>query len=239
MNPKPLALLLGIAGAAALSFATGAELNHTAPAKVSLAGLWRLNPDLSDDPYKAVASKRESAGNRPMGGGGGPVGRGPGTGGGTATGGGTVIDAGEVLGDIFGRASGKTGGAAGKGDRPAGDPEPATMRVPLDSFLATLEQFEIQQQPDALTITTEEEANTCKPAEPGQAPVPGGELGERHCGWKGDTWVIEIKAPDDVMRTNRYELRKGGRQLVVVSEVRGGKDPLSGLKIRRVYERML
>lgn len=232
MNTRPSSFLLGIVGTAALSLATGAELKHTAPANVSLAGLWQINRNLSDDPIKAVENKRrDRAGGGSMGGGG-PVG-----GGGRR--GGTVIDAGDVLGDIFGRASGKTPGTAGRGDRPEGDPEPSTMRVPLDSFLATLDQFEIRQEPDALTIATEAEASTCKPAEPGQAPVPGGELGARRCGWKGDTWVTEVKAPDEVVRTNRYELKNGGRQLVMISEVKGGKDPLSGLRIRRVYDRLL
>ena len=114
------------------------------------------------------------------------------------------------------------------------------MRVPLDSFLATLEQFEIQQGRSSLTIATVEEESTCRPADPGRAPVPGGELGERKCGWQGDTWVTEITAPNGVVRTNRYELKKEGRQLVMTSEIKGGKtEPLSGLRIKRVYDRVL
>lgn len=236
MKTKPSIVLLGIVGTAALSLAAGAELKHTAPPKVSLAGLWQLNPDLSDDPYKAVEEKRrDSAGGSPTGGG--PVGRG-------STGsrqGGIVIDAGDILNGVFGgTVGGRTaGGGGGTSDRPAGDPEPSSMRIPLDSFLATLEQFEIAQQPDSLTIATVDETSTCKPADPGQAPLPGGELGERRCGWQGDTWVTEIKAPNGVIRTNRYDLRKGGRQLVMISEIKGGKTPLSGLRIKRVYERVL
>jgi hypothetical protein len=113
------------------------------------------------------------------------------------------------------------------------------MRMPLDSFLATQEQFEIKQQPDSLTIATVEETSTCKPADPGKAPVPGGDLGTRRCGWQGSTWVTEITAPNDVVRTNRYELRKGGKQLVMTSEIKGGKSELSGLRIKRVYDRVL
>lgn len=113
------------------------------------------------------------------------------------------------------------------------------MRVPLDSFLATLEEFEIAQEPDSLTIATVDEKTTCKPADPGQAPVPGGELGDRKCGWRGSTWVTEITAPDGVIRTNRYELKKDGRQLVMTSEIKGRKTELSGLRIKRVYDRVL
>jgi hypothetical protein len=234
MKTRPSMLLLGIVGMAVLRVAAGAELKHTAPAKVDLAGLWKINPDLSDDPHEAVATKRsESAGGRPTGGG--PGGGGGGTG---RRRGGIVIDAGDVLDGVFGgTVGGSTGG--GTSDRPAGDPEPSSMRMPLDSFLATAEQFEISQRPDSLTIATVDETATCKPADPGKAPLPGGELGERRCGWQGDTWVMEVKDPDGVTRVNRYELKKGGRQLAMVSEIKGGKSPLSGLRVRRVYDRVL
>ena len=240
MKTRPSIFLLGVLGTAVLSLATGAELKHTAPATVNLAGLWKINADLSDDPYAAVENKRRDSagGSRTGGGGGGPMGGRTGS-----RRGGIVIDAGDVLDGVFGGSTGGTvGGRTGGGgtsDRPAGDPEPSTMRIPLDSFLATLEQFEIAQKPDSLTITTEDDASTCKPADPGHAPLPGGELGDRKCGWQGDTWVTEIKAPNDVTRTNRYELKKGGRQLVLTSEIKGGKTPLSGLRIKRVYERVL
>jgi hypothetical protein len=237
MKTKPSILLLGIVGTAVLSLAAGAELKHTAPAKVDLAGLWKINPDLSDDPYEAVEKKRrDSAGDSPTGG---------------RTGsrrGGIVIDAGDILEGVLGGSRGSTGGAAGgrrsgggggTSDRPEGDPEPSSMRVPLDSFLATLDQFEIAQKPDSLTIATVEETSTCKPADPGEAPLPGGELGQRKCGWQGDTWVTEIKAPDGVTRTNRYELKKDGQQLVMISEMKGGKGQLAGLRIKRVYDRVL
>jgi hypothetical protein len=241
MKTKPSILLVVIVGTAVLNVAAGAELKHTAPAKVDLAGLWKINPDLSDDPYAAVEKKRrDSAGGSPTGGG--PVGGSTGS-----RRGGIVIDAGDVLDGVFGgTVGGSTGGTVGgrrsgggTSDRPAGDPEPSSMRIPLDSFLATREQFEIAQQPDSLTIATVDEQSTCKPADPGQAPLPGGELGDRRCGWQGDTWVTELKEPNGVIRTNRYELKKGGRQLVMISEIKGGKTPLSGLRIKRVYDRVL
>jgi len=233
-------LLFGIAGIAILSLAVGAELKHTAPAKTDLSGLWKINPDLSDDAYQAVEKKRQDStgGGRSSGG---PVGRRPST-----LPGGIVIDAGDILDGVFGgTTSGSAGGtvggrrsSGGASDRPADDPEPYSMRAPLDSFLATIDQFEIAQAPDSLKITTVDETSACKPAAPGKAPVPGGELGERKCGWQGDTWVIEITAPNGVIRTNRYELRKSGRQLVLTSEIKGGKSELAGLRIKRVYDRV-
>jgi len=242
MKTSPAIVLFGILGTAVV--ATGAELKHAPPAKVDLSGLWKINPDLSDDPYEAVEKKRrastEGRGTR----GGGPMGGG--RSGGTRLPGGIVVDSGDgVFGDVFGgtvvtgTARGTVGGGGGGGnrDRPAGDPEPSSMRVPLDSFLATVDQFEISQAPDSLTIASDDGTTTCKPAEPGQAPLPGGDPGDRRCGWKGDTWVTEIKAPNGLIRTNRYELKKGGKQLVMISEMEGGKSELSGLRIKRVYER--
>jgi hypothetical protein len=228
--------LFGIAGMAILSLAAGAELKHTAPPKTDLSGLWKINPDLSDDAHQAVEKKRQDSagGGRSSGG---PIGRRPST-----LPGGIVIDAGDILdGVLGGTTSGSAGGrrsSGGASDRPADDPEPYSMRAPLDSFLATVEQFEIAQAPDSLKITTEDETSACKPAAPGQAPVPGGELGQRRCGWQGDTWVTEITAPNGVIRTNRYDLRKDGRQLVLTSEIKGGKSDLAGLRIKRVYDRM-
>jgi hypothetical protein len=237
MRATPSTLLLfGIVAAAILGVAAGAELKHTAPARVNLAGLWKINPDLSDDPDKAVEKRRRDNTERSRGGG--PIGGRTGT-----RGGGIVIDAGEILNDILGGTAGggRTAGGGGGGarDRPAGDPEPYSMRVPLDSFLATVEQFEIAQEPDSLAIATVEETSVCKPTDPGQAPVPGGELGERRCGWRGDAWVTEVTAPNGVIRTNRYELEKDGRQLVMTSEIKGAKAELSGLRIKRVYDRLL
>jgi hypothetical protein len=228
-------LLLGIAAAAVMGLAVGAEMKHTPPANVSLAGLWRLDPDLSDDPHKAVEKRRDDNVR------GGPASGGPARSRGGTQVGGIVIDAGDILGGVLGGTTSGSSGGGGRGtnDRPAGDPEPVSMRVPLDSFLATLEQFEIQQSRDSLTIATEEQEITCKPADPGQAPVPGGELGQRRCGWQGDTWVTEVTAHDGVIRTNRYELKKDGRQLVMTSEIKGAKTELSGLRIKRVYDRVL
>lgn len=225
MKFTPSMLLLGIA-----TLAVGAEMKQVPPANVSLAGLWRINPDLSDDPRKAVEKRRSDNV------GGGPASSGPARSRGGTQVGGIVIDAGDILGGVLGGST-SSGGGRGTNDRPAGDPEPVTMRVPLDAFLATLEQFEITQARDSLTIATEEGENTCKPADPGKAPVPGGELGPRRCGWQGDTWVTEVTAPDGVIRTNRYELKSGGRQLVMTSEVKGGKTELAGLRIKRIYDR--
>ena len=229
-----LAIVAGVAGA---SVAMAGELKTTAPAKVNLTGLWKINEKLSDDPQTVVSKKKEDSS------GGGPI-----RGGGGTRGGATIDPGGGIFGDIgatigrggvtIGRGGGAGGGSTGSADRPDGDPQ-SNMKVPLDSFLATREQLEFNQQPDAITISSVEDSSTCKPGVVAKAPTPSGDMVDLRCGWDGSAWVTELKEPDGVTRTNRYELRRGGEQLVMISEVKGGHTQMSGLKIKRVYDRMV
>jgi len=230
---KLTTVLLAIAAGAAANVAL-ADLKPEAPKNVNLTALWKINPELSDDPQKILAKRRDDADN------GGGYGGGPSTGRrGGASGG---IDAGDIFGGVITGTIDKGGIHPGTGgsapDRPAGDPS-STMRVPLDSFLATREQFEVEQRPDAFTIRTVDETSTCKPGEPSKVPLQSGEMVEQRCGWKGDVFVVELVSEDGVTRSNRYELRKSNRQLVMTSEIKGGKGQLRGLQIKRVYDRMV
>jgi hypothetical protein len=221
--------LFAVVAAAGVSVAI-AGLASSPPRNVNLAALWKINPDLSDDPQKAVSKKRaESSSSGP-------------TGARRRGGGNTGIDVGDIFGGgtvIIGGGVPR-GGGGGSGDRPADDPDqPESMRMPLDWFLATREELEIEQQPDAVTIRTLEDTSTCKPAQADKVPVPNGEMVDRHCGWQGSAFVVELKSGDGITRLNRYELRKNGQQLIVTSEVKGGHGQLSGLQIKRVYERAL
>jgi hypothetical protein len=237
MKIKLTTALLAMVTAAGMSVAS-VGLKATAPQNVDLTALWKINEKLSDDPQEVLARKRDegvSGGSGAPAGPAGPAGPG-GVGRGRVS---TDIDVGDIFGGTIGGHVG--GGRRGRGgSREADDPEPSTsMRVPLDSFLATREQFEIEQHPDALTFRTLDETTTCKPAEPDKAPLPGGELVDRRCGWQGAAFVIELKAPDGVTRINRYELRKSNQQLVMTSQVKGGRGRLRGLQIRRVYDRLV
>jgi hypothetical protein len=238
MGVRLTTTVLAVAACVAGVSVAAADLKRAAPKDVDLTGLWKLNPELSDDPQQVVTKKRKDNTD------GGPISGGRRGGGVTVGTGGT----GDVFGDIL---AGTIGGTIGRGgtvrrtgggesDRPEGDPEPTdTRRVPLDSFLATREQLEIDQQPEAVTISSVDEASTCKPGETNKAPTPSGELVDLRCGWKGDTWVTELKAPDGVTRVTRYELRKKDQQLVMISEVKGGKTEFAGLQIKRVYDRIV
>jgi hypothetical protein len=215
-----------------------ADLKPTAPKDVNLTALWKINPQLSDDPRNVLAKKRDE-GSSPApstSGPGGPSSPGyPGGRGGHSTGG---IDAGDIFGGTISGTIGHGRRGGGQEDRPAEDPAP-TSSMPLDSFLATREQFEIEQRADALTVRTVDEESTCKPGETAKVPMQSGELVDQRCGWEGGTFVIETKTPDGVTRTNRYQLRNNDKQLVMVSSIKGGRGQLRGVQIKRVYERLV
>lgn len=233
MNARLTTTLLAALGVAGMDVAL-ADLKSIPPKNVDLTGLWKLNPELSDDPQKAVETKRsDSAGSGTMRrrGSGGP--------------GGIVIGNGKVGGTISmpdwpGTGGGGASTKGGTSDRPDDDPEPSTMKMPLDSFLATREEFEIQQTPQEVKINTLEDSQTCKAAVPSKAPVPGGDMATQRCGWDGSAWVVELQIPgDELKRITRYQLRKKGTQLAMVTAIKGGKTPLSGLEIERVYDRIV
>jgi|GEM_PF-2097434 len=232
MKIKLTTSLLATIATAGVSVAI-AGLKDSPPKNVDLTALWKINPEESDDPQKVIAKKRKDSDNgrgnsRNRGSGGGN----PGTDVGDVFGG--VIFGGVIFG---GGAGAKRGGDS---DRPDEDPAPQqSMRVPLDSFLATREQFEIEQQPDELTIRDFEETSTCKPGELTKVPLQSGELVEQRCGWDGDVFVMELMSPDGVKRAHRYELRNKDKQLVVTSQVKGGSGHLADLRIRRVYDRIV
>ena len=231
MNIKLTTALLALASVAGGDVAL-ADLKPAAPKAVNLTAIWKINAELSEDPQQVLAKRRdESSGrgsNRSM----------PRGGTGTGTGG---IDAGDILaGTISGSISRGRGARNSGSDRPDEDPEPqSSTRMPLDSFLATREQFEIEQRPDALTVRTIDETSTCKPSQTGQVRMPNGDLLEQRCGWDGSAFVTELKSPDGVTRVTRYELRKSDQQLVLTNQIKGGRGQMRGLQIRRVYDRLV
>jgi hypothetical protein len=208
------------------------ELKTAAPKDINLTAIWQINPKLSDDPQQVLSGKQdESRGHTHT-----PQ---------PKTGGGSKVGPFDVdVGDIFGNGTMSGGVTVGRGarrgdsDRPDDDPEPTNRRVPLDSFLATRDQFEIEQSAEGFTVRTVDETNTCKPGEASKVPMQSGELVDQRCGWDGSVFVVEIKSPDGVTRSNRYQTQDGGKRLVMVSEIKGGRGQLRGMHIKRVYDRL-
>jgi len=231
MKTKLTTTLIAIVAVVGIDVAAAGDLKTAPPKDVNLTAIWQINPKLSDDPREVLSGKRDESRSRtpssPQ-----------------RTGGGSKVGPFDVdVGDVFGNGTMSGGVRVGRGsqqggDRPDDDPEPTNMRVPLDSFMATREQFEIEQHPEAFTVRTVDETNTCKPGEPSKVPLQSGELVDQRCGWDGAAFVVEVKSPDGVTRTNRYQTQDGGKRLVMVSEIKGGRGQLRGMHIRRVYDRL-
>jgi hypothetical protein len=228
-----------------------AGLKPTAPKNVDLSGLWQINPDLSDDPQQLLDKKRAKSmgrhgrgmgGRRGMDGGwggGGAGGRGGGPGGGW--GGGTGGSSG---GGPSGGAGGSGGGGHSGHHRDDGDSDDSehsgdSPRPEVDPMLATQEQLDIRQQPSALTFSGIEASSTCTTGAAAQVSMPDGNLADRQCGWKGKKFIVELKSPKGLTRTDQYELTKKADQLIVITKFEGGRGPLSGLKIKRTYDRIV
>ena len=58
---------------------------------------------------------------------------------------------------------------------------------------------------------------------------------DRSSGWKGDAFVVKYDVKDGPRATRSYELNDGGKQLIVTTEVSGGRG--GSMKLRTVYER--
>ena len=112
------------------------------------------------------------------------------------------------------------------------------MQAALEQLVAQ-EQLDIRQDIHSLTFANIEQTNTCKIGQAAQVPTPDGNLADRQCGWKRKKFVVEMKSPNGLTRTDQYELAKGDNQLIVVTELAGSRLPLSGVKIRRTYDRVV
>jgi hypothetical protein len=116
--------------------------------------------------------------------------------------------------------------------RQRGEPDASTQRM-----LATKESLEIMRQDGALTLKDDDDDTTCKPGELAQVSMPNGTVADRRCGWDHKTFVVELKPSQGFSRIEPYALSPDGRQLILTTELKGGRGPLSGIKIKRVYDR--
>jgi hypothetical protein len=225
--------LLGVLSCASAS----AGLKAQAPKDVDLTGSWNINTQLSDDPQKILKERRAQARPSLHGGFGGMRGSDAGSSGGIPGSGGRG-GMGRPTGSEPGGMRGGSGGWDERGvdaeDRSGerGEPDASTQRM-----LATRESLEIVQQDGALTLKDDDGDTTCKPDEVAQVSMPNGTVGDRRCGWDRKAFVVELKPPQGISRNERYELSPDGRQLVLTTELKGGRGPMSGIKIKRVYDR--
>jgi len=179
------------------------------PSHLDLSGQWQLNESLSDDPAAVMRQRGSSGGGmRHHGGGmGGGMG-GPGGMGGSGHHG----------------AGGSGGGWSGRGPRHGQDKE----------FLARPEHLSIQQHTSTLKLIADGVPTDFEYGEKVIASVQGG-AAERSSGWQGQDFVVKFKVNEGPTATRSYELGDGGKQLIVHTEVSGGRGGTH--KLRSVYER--
>jgi hypothetical protein len=104
----------------------------------------------------------------------------------------------------------------------------------LPDFLSQPASLTIKQAPQELALEADGVSTTFVYGEKVVASVKGG-TAERVSGWKGSDFIVKYNVTDGPVATRSYEVGDGGRQLIVTTDVEGGRVPK--LEFRTVYER--
>lgn len=222
-------------GAAAVLAGCAGGPKAEAPAGVSLAGSWRLNHSLSDDPQRVIAKmqaqalkiiSRASAGmdDVPRGGPAGAVGRGDRGGAGDAQ----APDANPAL---------TPDEPAPGGGRVTHRPDPlrySPMMNALKAVLARGDFLTVRQSSEELVF---DYGTTARTFTPGAHSVVSAQMGvaDQTSGWEGREYAIYIKAQLGPNIVDRYALSPDGK--VLTEKLRIGPAELPAVALIRVYER--
>ncbi|HYL71899.1 MAG TPA: hypothetical protein VEY89_11420 [Candidatus Dormibacteraeota bacterium] len=201
-----------------------------APAGVTLAGNWKLNHALSDDPQKVIARMRAQAlkimarvsGGPEEAARGGPAGRGGARG--TQS---QSPDANPAL----------TPDEPAPGGRGARRPDPlqySPMMHVLSQMLARGDFLTVRQSSEELVF---DYGITARSFTPGVHSVVSAQMGvaDQVSGWEGSQYVINIRAQLGPNIVDRYGLSKDGQRLI--ENLRIGPAELPAVALIRVYER--
>jgi hypothetical protein len=93
----------------------------------------------------------------------------------------------------------------------------------------------IRQRPDEMYIFDGTTDRSFTPGVKSVVSVPEG-VADQHSGWKSHDYVIDVKAQAGPETIERYHLSDDGQHLLAEIQSRGGNMP--GIKIKRVYDRM-
>jgi len=104
----------------------------------------------------------------------------------------------------------------------------------IGDFVARPSEIGIQQSTRELDLNADGSKTEFVYGEKVMASVQGGSA-ERVSGWKGDEFVVKYAVIDGPKASRSYELADGGKQLVVTTQVEGGR--ARKLEYRTVYER--
>lgn len=216
---KVHASLLACAAAALAGCAGGPKAE--APAGVMLAGAWKLNHSLGDDPQQVIAKMRAQARK-------------------------IIARANIGMDEQMRSAPGGRGGAdpALAPDEPAAGgghgqhrPDPlqhSPMMHALSAVLARGDYLTVRQSGEELVF---DYGATARSFTPGAHSVVSAEMGvaDQVSGWDGRAYVINIRAQLGPNIVDRYGLSADGRRLI--EKLRIGPAELPAVALTRVYER--
>jgi hypothetical protein len=200
-----------------------ASLGSHPPRATDLSGDWKLDQALSEDPHAVMRQQRQNASGHGSGHYGG-MGSGSGMGGMGAPGTASTGSGGGMHGGHHGG-----GGGGGSGGNWGGG-----RHGPESDFLVQPQGLTIHQNPSQLNLVADGVPTEFVYGEKVTASVQGG-TAERKSGWKGQDFIVKYDVADGPKATRSYELNDGGKQLVVITEVDGGRVP--EMKFHTVYDR--
>jgi len=233
---KVQASLLACAAAALAGCAGGPKAE--APVGVMLAGNWKLNHALSEDPQQVIAKMRAQAQKiiaRASAGMDEQVRSGPGSRGGQGGRGGADGAGGAQSPDVNpGLTPDEPTAGGGRGIHRPDPLQHSPMMHALAAVLARGDYLTVRQSSEELVF---DYGTTARTFTPGAHSVVSAEMGvaDQVSGWEGREYVINIKAQLGPNIVDRYGLSADGQRLI--ERLRIGPAELSAVALTRVYER--
>jgi len=128
---------------------------------------------------------------------------------------------------------------------PAAEPRPPQSHPPRNRHLDEMRQMlgisdtlAVTQQGSRIQIQSQVDSRSFDAGTKSQVSMPQGELADSRVGWEGGWFVIDRRAKRGPTMLEKYRLNRKTDQLESLL-VWGGDSPLAGIKVHRVYDRML
>jgi hypothetical protein len=219
-----MAVAIGIAVAALAGCGSVGRYEENPSKTIDLSGSWTLDHALSDDP-KPVLDKLRPKPVKPRWD--------------------TPEDGDETGPPEQGGQQGGGGNGGGRSRR-GGQGPPIVYRNNNDAYthsmvmkalmadLARAESLTIQQTPERFSLDYGSAVRTFTPGGVSVVSAAWG-VADQSAGWKGKTFVIQIKPQSGVASVESYELSDDGKHLVQELRLGGGEFP--SIKLKRVYDR--
>ena len=219
MNPtRRLLLALCLCFAGDLAFA---DYDAVSSRGVDLSGHWRLNAASSDDAEQMLQDRLEEERKRRE----------------------KFLRQARERGGIWLPPPGEeepAGQSSPQGQRTAPPSPGAAMRKRRDDELRKMlgisDTLDITQSGSSIGIDSQVDARRFEAGTRSQVSMPQGELADSNVGWDGDWFVIERRVKGGPRVTEKYRIVKKTGQLEA-RLVWGGDTILSGIKVRRIYDR--